>query len=61
MTKPSWVYKYYQILVRKKEVVTPQLLEGMRRAIWSFLEDTPMKDIHARKINKPQKLSWVGC
>jgi len=60
MTKPSGVYKYYQVIVRKKGVVTPEMIEGMKRAIWQYLNDTPMKDIHARKISKPKHLKWVS-
>ena len=57
---PKGVYKYYQIIVRKKEHVTPEMIEGMRRALWNYLNDTPMIDIIARKISKPHNTEWRG-
>ena len=55
---PNGVFKYYQVIVRKKGVVTPEMLEGMKLAIWEFLNDISKKDIIARKISKPHNLRW---
>lgn len=58
MPKPKGVFKYYQVIIRKKGVVTPEMLEGMKRAVWEYLDNTPKKDIIARKISKPHNLRW---
>ena len=52
------VYKYYQIIFRKKGSVTPEMLEGMKLAVWRYMEDISIGDIISAKVSKPPNLRF---
>ena len=56
---PGWrkempTYKYYQIIVRTKRILSSGEIQGVKKAIWSHLQDIAITDIQAREMNKPQ-------
>lgn len=46
-------YNYYRFLLRTKDVLTKDDLEGMKRALWLSLGNIPITDVHANEsLNK---------
>jgi len=46
-------YNYYRFLLRTKSDLTQADLDGMKRALWLYLGNVAITDIHAKKsLNK---------
>lgn len=46
-------YKYYKFIVRTKRILNSGEIKGIKKAIWSHMQDIAIIDIQARKMNKP--------
>ena len=53
MTKKG-TYKYYKFIVRIKKVLSSGEIQGVKKAIWSHLQDIPITDILGKEANKPE-------
>ena len=42
-------YNYYKFLLRTKDALTRDDLKGMKRALWLYLGNIPITDVHASK------------
>ena len=53
-------FRYYRILIRRKQDITPVDLERIKEMVWEYLGDIGKIDIMAKKINKPGNLKFGG-
>lgn len=47
-------YKYYKFIVRIEKILSDGEIKGVKKAIWSYLQDIAITDIQARKMSTPQ-------
>lgn len=51
--------KYYRFILRVNDELSPEVIEGIKRAIWTYMTDIPITDINSSKILKPDSVKFL--
>jgi hypothetical protein len=47
-------YKYYKFTVRIEKILSTGEIKGIKKAIWTHMQDIAITDIQARKTSTPE-------
>ena len=50
--------KYYRFILRVNNELSPEAIQGIKRAMWTYMRDIPITDINSSKILKPHNIKF---